>query len=187
MKYFPIITLIFLSSCVDLKMEPDEHTEYFYFKNSSIYPLRVYLALGWKGNHWTVYPDTVLPYWQERDYYKASNSKQHESTLVPFSPGEQGMVDFVNGRRRDYLNHMLPYDTLSVFIVHDDTLDKYGYDDVRQNNRLLVRYDLSIDEVVNLNYTFEYPPTRAMTDMKMWPAYGQVISNYSNIQSTINK
>ena len=41
----------------------------------------------------------------------------------------------------------LPCDTLSIFIFHTDTLNKYSWEEVRKGNMLLRRYDLGVEDV----------------------------------------
>jgi hypothetical protein len=62
-------------------------------------------------------------------------------------------------------------DTLSFMFLDNDTLVKYGWDYMRRNYRVLVRYDLSLDDINFLRETLTYPPTPAMQDMKMYPPY----------------
>ena len=41
----------------------------------------------------------------------------------------------------------LPCDTLSIFIFHTDTLNKYSWEEVRKGNMFLRRYDLGVEDV----------------------------------------
>ena len=143
--------------------------------NHSDFKLRVYIQTA-SGNGVeyeveTIYPDTLLPLRREELVYLEDGL-----TLVP--PHLNKICDEILGTQdaKTFLHTHLTCDTMSVFIVHHDTLEKYGYQDVRLNNRLLVRYDLSIDEVDEMNYTFRYPPDESMKDVKMWPSYNEVIN-----------
>lgn len=60
---------------------------------------------------------------------------------------------------------------LDVFIISTDTLEKYGYEEVRKNNRALVRYRFTRMQGLNLGMRNKgpknlvcYPPTEAMLD-----------------------
>lgn len=60
---------------------------------------------------------------------------------------------------------------LDVFIISTDTLKKYGFDEVRKNNRALVRYRFTRMQGLNLGKRNNgpknlvcYPPTEAMLD-----------------------
>ena len=65
----------------------------------------------------------------------------------------------------------LPKDTLSIFIFSTDTLNKYSWEEVRRDYKILRRYDLSIQDLELLDYKVYYPPTPAMSRMKMYPKY----------------
>ncbi|SQA93841.1 hypothetical protein [Capnocytophaga ochracea] len=67
----------------------------------------------------------------------------------------------------------LPKDTLSIFIFNTDTLNKYSWEEVRRDYKILKRYDLSIQDLELLDYKVYYPPTPAMSQMKMYPKYGR--------------
>lgn len=64
-------------------------------------------------------------------------------------------------------------DTISFVIYDVDTLVKYSWEKVKSNYLILQRYDLSIYDLQKLNYRLHYPPTEAMRNMKMYPAYGR--------------
>ena len=76
------------------------------------------------------------------------------------------------------LRSCLPKDTLSVFIISCDTLNKYGYDVVAKENKILVRYDLSIPDLERMGYNIPYPPAPWMKEMKMYPSYDKVVNRY---------
>ncbi|NWO28348.1 hypothetical protein [Capnocytophaga sp. oral taxon 903] len=67
----------------------------------------------------------------------------------------------------------LPKDTLSIFIFSSDTLNKYSWEEVRRDYKILKRYDLSYEDCVRLNFIVPYPPTPEMSRMKMYPKYGR--------------
>lgn len=46
---------------------------------------------------------------------------------------------------------------LSVFIFHTDTLNKYTWEEVRDNYMILKRYDLSLDDLKQCDFTVTYP------------------------------
>ena len=63
-----------------------------------------------------------------------------------------------------------------------DTIRKYGWEDVVNNNRVYQYYDLCYDDAVRIqahtrvkdSYTlrFTVPPADYMSEVKMWPPYG---------------
>jgi hypothetical protein len=66
--------------------------------------------------------------------------------------------------------------------ISSDTLMIYVFDAVKTDDpndhtpmkdRILRRYDLSIEDLQRMDWILYYPPTEAMKDIKMWPPYGQ--------------
>lgn len=51
----------------------------------------------------------------------------------------------------------LPMNILSVFIFHTDTLNKYTWEEVRDGYMILKRYDLSLEDLKQNNWTITYP------------------------------
>jgi hypothetical protein len=51
----------------------------------------------------------------------------------------------------------LPYDTLSLFIFHTDTLNKYSWETIRDDYLILKRYDLSLEDLQASDFTITYP------------------------------
>jgi len=44
---------------------------------------------------------------------------------------------------------------------------------IREEYKVLKRYDLSIEDIQLLNYEIPYPPTEVMRGMRMYPPYEQ--------------
>ncbi len=179
MKYLMIILLsvlmFMIQGCEFFESEDRQSLSYFKINNLSQEVLTVYYALGAMDYGYpTLYPDTSLPEnkvifndpyfrWAEKNLYDNMCASQIISKTAELNAMH---------------NHTI--DTLSVFIISADTLLKYGYDDVRENYRILVRYDLDWEEVKKLNYIFPYPPTPEMKGMKMYPSYQEVITQHNN-------
>ena len=64
------------------------------------------------------------------------------------------------------------YDTIIVFIYNSDTLALYGWDYVKEHNLIAQRYDLSLDNLQQLDWRLQFPPSSKMQHIKMWPPYG---------------
>lgn len=173
-KYLIALLILAFHGCGLLWSDDDYYEQYFCIKNLSEDTLTAYIAFGLQEEASpTQYPDTCLPEisatffsnvyvfeWVEYNLYGQFMTPPHRTKPTV-------RVDVLD-------RHQL--DTLSVFMIHRDTLLKYGYDDVRENYRILVRYDLDWEEVKKLNYIFPYPPTPDMKDMKMYPSYQEVIN-----------
>ena len=170
------ISLTSLSCVEESPLPPWNNYNNFKCDNNTGDTLRCYLAVGVTSNEvsqsYSVYPDTMLPVSLIGTNFKFSDKRWALRLIYPFSIEK---TYYVNEELSSFMNSVLPKDTLSIFFLSNDTLRKYGYIDVRENNRYLVRYDLSSSEVKQLDYTFPYPPTPEMSDMKMWPCYRDVI------------
>ncbi len=56
-----------------------------------------------------------------------------------------------------YLFDAIPSDTISVFILHADTINKYPWEEIRDGYKVLKRYDLSLEDLERMDYTITYP------------------------------
>jgi len=154
-----------------------------YVNNQTSDSVYVYLATGYFKDEYTVYPDTMLPKdknlgpkWDNR------NLSSYIAIVPPYNDGhKERIIKEIVGREKmsDFFKDVLPLDTLSVFFFSPDTVRFYGYDRVAAENRIWVRYDLSISDMEMLNYIFPYPPTPQMEHMKMYPSYRKVMESAS--------
>lgn len=64
-------------------------------------------------------------------------------------------------------------DTMRVFILATDTVEMYDWDIIQKNYNILKRYDVSYEDLNNLNRILYYPPIPVMRDIGMWPPYGE--------------
>ncbi len=62
-------------------------------------------------------------------------------------------------------------DTISIYIFHTDTFNKYSWKEICEDYLVLKRYDLSLYDLKKLNFKVPYPPSPIMRDMKMYPPY----------------
>jgi hypothetical protein len=111
-----------------------------YVKNNSDHSIGCYFSLG--GKNGTYYPDTILP---------ASN----QYVIREIKPGDR--YTYYSGTKWEEIFPSLPKDTMSVYIFHTDTLNKYIWEEIRNNNKILKRYDLSLDDLMQNNMTITYP------------------------------
>ena len=99
------------------------------------------------------YPDTTLP---EKNPYPYKINKEWHSSLA---------------LSENAIFALFPTDTMSIFFFDPDTLAKYDWSIIREEYKILVRYDLSHDNLRELKWCVCYPPTEAMQNMKMYPPY----------------
>ncbi len=147
--YLMSIILVVLSiSCKDDRFPKASIT----LINKSDTDINYYFAFGGKGG--ILYPDTTLP-----------------SELTPPFPearkGHSGYYD-CNCTEEEIFEY-IPSDTLSLYIFHPDTLSKYSWDQVRNDYNFLKRYDLSLGDLLRLDFEVTYPPDTSMEGVKMYP------------------
>ena len=118
-----------------------------YLVNESSFPLRYYLALG-DGFATTVYPDTTLPgenVFLEWEIEPKTRTLLYNSHLK----WEKGF------------DYFLIADTLSIFLFHADTLDKYSWKEVRDYN---VRQNL--DSCLRCKKSIKFTPLKQLSHEK---------------------
>lgn len=86
------------------------------------------------------------------------------------------MVD--ENTENEWISAMAPTDTLRLFYFHSDSIAQLGWNKIRDEYKVLVRYDLSQEDIYNLNAEIHYPPTDAMKGIHMYPPYEEVLENY---------
>lgn len=192
-KYIKIIIFILLS--LSLGGCPMDHfipefVPAVYLKNESRHDIVVYWNSFYSAYYppnTATYPDTMLPkrYFyapSEGYYYEERNldsTEIHNPLLFIVGPGEMSHESCFDGNPLESLYASLPHDTLSVFVLHADTVRKYSWDEIRDDYKVLVRYDLSKEDVKSFdNYTIPFPPTEAMRNMKMWPPFEKIRKIY---------
>ena len=161
-----ILFSLTLSACY---MDPVERI--VFFENYSNDSVKIYMAIP---NYWiylTSYPDTFLP---RASSFKNPNYMDNSLVYPPHSRIE---VLRTVEKENDFFHDVLPHDTLSFFVISNDTIRKYGYDTVAKENNILVRYDLSIPDMKAMGYNFYYPPIPAMKNVKMCPIYETFLNN----------
>lgn len=121
--------------------------------NNKDYSIGCYFSLG--GKYGTYYPDTLIPIRQDYVILDVISKEYTYDSKIEW---------------REIFKE-LPQDTLSIFIFHTDTLNKYSWEEVRNGYKILKRYDLSLQDIERLNYNVPYPPSPEMAKMKMYPKY----------------
>ena len=96
----------------------------------------------------------------------------YETSTRIVKPGDSSIFKYWN---KSHKNAISPTDTFSVFILDEDVYYLCSWLDICKNYKVLSRYDLSGDDIINLQYTVPYPPSPAMKDMKMYPPYEKIL------------
>lgn len=107
------------------------------FVNHSEESVEFYFAKPGGGN---LYPDTTL-----------ANEKPVFITVPP----KQDRPAYLRVAYELFFNE-IPSDTLSVFVLHTDTLNKYSWKEIRDSYMILKRYDLSLDDLKQLDFRVTY-------------------------------
>ena len=128
--------------------------------NNSVHKIGYYFAMC--EQYGTCYPDTLLPITND---------------IVVYDMSKEIASGILTRRSWDKVFSTFPKDTMSVFIFHTDTLNKYTWKEVKDKYMILKRYDLSLDDLQRLHNKYgtpeiPYPPDERMKDMKMYPLYG---------------
>ncbi len=135
-KIFNLLMFLFFlvsaSTCKD-KVPPFDRVYRFWVKNNSQKSIAFLVSYN--------YPDTIIP-----DAY---------NKIRGVSPGSKTSYD--SKEKWEDVFSKLPADTLSIFIFDGDTLSKYDWQVVRNNYKILKRYDISLDDLYNNNGIIAYP------------------------------
>lgn len=108
--------------------------------NNAEHSIGCYFALG--GKYGTLYPDTVLP---------ATN----QYIIKEIKSGSRYIYD--SGIKWNEIFSKLLQDTLSIYIFHTDTLKQNSWEEIKNGYKVLKRYDLSLEDLENLNWELTYP------------------------------
>jgi hypothetical protein len=100
-----------------------------------------------------IYPDTILPITLSPPF---SLSKSKNSSYLDFNMTGK---DLFSG---------IPSDTLSMYIFHTDTLALQDWETITADYNVLVRYDLSFEDLERLDWKVFYPPNEKMEGVKMF-------------------
>jgi hypothetical protein len=141
-------TLMLLSSRCHLELSRD-----IWFRNNSGKPVYIYLPCI----HDIIFPDTTLPI-QNPHTWKFDDR-------FAYNFGSYGFDE------NDFFREFVQSDTLSVFFFDPDTLSAYNWEIIRNEYKILIRYDLSHEDLKRTNWIIYYPPNEIMKNMKMYPTY----------------
>ena len=137
---FVIIFTFFLSSCCFFE-RPERRHQIIYIRNDSQIDIAFYpysfLPIG------GCYPDTLLPKTNIGRYCSKIEPQHYEA----WSP-DLTVKDIRDSYKKD---------TLIFFVFSVDTLNKYSWEEIREDYKILKRYDLSISDLDSMNWTIIYP------------------------------
>lgn len=169
MKHYNFIICILLSSlgCIScIPMEEDDNTHFtISFYNNSDRDLYV-IDLGHSYYYYTNNPDTTVYINIKKkslpDVYKVKSFGLNKDAL-DLSPYGVGAYESLFED-----NSFIPNYTVSVYIADADSVDE------NDENLLLARYDLKLEDLQRCNWVLSYPPHEGMRNIKMWPEFQQI-------------
>ncbi|QEC53039.1 hypothetical protein EDD80_1041 [Anseongella ginsenosidimutans] len=150
LKAFSIV--LCLSQC---EVAMDREDDPLYVVNQSGQSVRVYVNND--ENYSALYPDTSISDFEER--LSAEIIANNREVVIPGSEASWKSTFEVS----------VPHDTVSLFIFHADTLTKFPWQTIREDYKILRRYDLSLEDLITLEFKVPYPPSPKMKNMKMFP------------------
>lgn len=184
-----IISLLSFTSCFY-----DPGDDYLVIRNKSSQDIGVFIAIGnlLSGNEKMIaYPDTILPI---SFFSLTSDERMNALDFFMQSPADSPAhyVASKNSKPVYYVKdgliindmELLPTDTLSIYIFATKELKSCQWETICEENRYLVRYDLSSHDFDQLRkrsideIEVPFPPSAKMKGMKMWPPYDEVIGKY---------
>ena len=137
-----IISLLILIGCIG-----EEFYKFNLINNTNRY---IYFTQGRENR--SIYPDTLIE--KNPSYSKISAYSTLEIG---------GLVTIERIFERENI------DTLSIYFFDADVVDNIPWETVREEYKVLKRYDLSIEDIQLLDYEITYPPTEQMKNMRMYP------------------
>ena len=67
----------------------------------------------------------------------------------------------------------LPEKKLSIYFFNSDTINQYSWQEIKLGNKIMKRFDVTIEDLERLNYSITYPFGSDLKYIKQFPAYGQ--------------
>lgn len=105
--------------------------------------LTLYNTVGMPGDgNAGIYPDTSLP--------------NRRPSFFTADPHSTGYVVYGTDKIESIFEHQLPHDTLSVYVFNAADIDKLGWDIVQKENKVLKRYDLSLQDLQQCGFVITY-------------------------------
>jgi hypothetical protein len=134
-----LLSILLITVCSRCEKHAMDYSYEINLVNKSGHSIGYYFATG--GKYGTYYPDS-LP--------ETNNYIVYDISKV-IRPGYESHLNW------EKFFQTLPKDTLSVFIFHTDTLNKYSWEQVRDGYKISKRYDLSLEDLKQRNWTIMYP------------------------------
>lgn len=141
-----------------------------------------------KGKHTVICFDNT----SDKYLYVFSQTKKNTDTdtlCEHYSAFGQKMYHVPQNTKNETALHLREWDTyedrmpscdyLAVFVWDRDSVTVTQYKDgVTYKGPILVRYDLTLDDMFFLEWTVSFPPNERMRGIHMWPSYEELVEKY---------
>ena len=135
MKPYLILMLISVSGFTCVRLGETKYP--LYIENASSHTIAFYVAASGIEHK---YPDTAL-----------ISNKFEMGTIR-----SGGSASWYSSFPFDRLFELLPTDTLSIYLFHPDTLAKYDWNVIRNEYKVLKRFDVSLDDLKRNDFKVTY-------------------------------
>jgi len=149
-----ILSILFLI-CISMRCKENSFLYKRYrldFNNASQYTINLMIASVANLN--PVYPDTILPV---NNFFHGQPIRP--KTMCGIYDGGISLSEIIN---------KLPSDTLSLYLIIQDTLLNYPWDTIRSRYLILQRYDLSFKDLDHRKFVIEYPYDETKGKLKVF-------------------
>jgi len=130
-----ITLLILLSSCENL------FEKWYSIRIENNSDNKIFVSAGCGRYGMTSYPDTLLP--------------DLEPSLLSVNTGDFNYLR--SGIPWKDIIKQQPENVLSIYFFNTDTIEKYGWNKIKQGNKVMQRREISLEEMQSMNWTITYP------------------------------
>ena len=128
--------ILLMVTCCEPFME-----KWYYINVTNLSPKALMVTAGYGRFLMNAYPDTILP--------------STEPSLQKVEPNKH--IDLTSSFKWENVIQDMPLDTLSIYFFDADTLETYSWIQVKKENKVLKRFDLSVQDLKDKNWKIHYP------------------------------
>jgi hypothetical protein len=133
-KFHLLLLSYIFFSLIGCERPPGADVKYsIRFYNNSKLKLNLFMSY--------LYPDTLMPTQRPYLYYVGTNSDIFIDSSVKW----------------DKVFYQLPQDTLALYLINSDSLEKYGWETIATKQKIVVRIDLSYNDLEQNSFIVNYP------------------------------
>lgn len=168
---------LLLSSCGwDYERASDDYNYLLKIQNNSAFDIISYEASGTEAQP-TMYPDTLLPayFYEDMDVLECLEASEGDVVIQSGTSFPIFRYRKEDISKKEFDKHFKS-GIYSVFIIDAQTaIHEKSWEQIQEDYDILVRYDLTFDDIHRLGKVIPFPPTDEMKGMKMFPPYDDVV------------